>query len=766
MNDNFKELYEDVDKYQSKITDKVYSEIVDSAKLDWKEPVSTYSSLPSISTIGETRMTRDTGKVYRYDGKTWKEIQEIDASPVNEVDARLTSQLNDTNSQLAQTEQELANQRNEKMDKDTSDISISQINKNKGLIDETYLSDELKQQMAGNTPIHSVPSDGSVTLKKTAFHEIGKNLFNKAEALLDKAINPYNGTISDVTGYFTSDYIKVLPNTMYTRSHEYHLAFYDADKNFISSIHANDNVYTFIPPLNATYLRTSDKLSLIDVYQLEKGSESTPYEEFSMYIPAKYTQKHEIEEKDLPEVEIQNLKEVKKTTNLFDKSTVKYNCRLNMSTGAEIEDSNYATTDYISVQQEEKYIISNVRGVVYYTENKSFLSSVSDVSLKTDYIITIPEGVGYVRFYVYRSTGVEEIIETLQVNKGTEKLPYEEYGYFIPAEYLDLPKYPNLKVPKINLPEKLYVVTGHELNIYFNNVLDYPYEDYQIDITCNIGKQEQRRWTVDAVTAGNYNLKISIYKDYELLTEKTSEVIVVDESVGDSVDVLVLGDSTINQSRATARLLDLTDQDVMDVNLLGTRGSGDNRHEGRGGWTFSKYRTGDVYQDKVNPFYNPAKNDFDFSYYMDEQGYSKVDVVIISLGINDTFGPTSDNALNNRVDTIFNDATHIINSIKSYNNNIKVGICLTIPPNENQDSFGAQYGNDQTQWRYKRNNAIWVNRLIEEYSNDNAVNLIPDNVNIDCIHGFNDDGNGAVHPNETGDKQRGNTFYYWLKSIF
>ena len=95
MNDNFKELYEDVDKYQSKITDKVYSEIVDSAKLDWKEPVNNFSDLPSVAKSGETRLTRDTGKVYRYDGESWIEIQEIDVSPVNEVDSRLSIQLAD-----------------------------------------------------------------------------------------------------------------------------------------------------------------------------------------------------------------------------------------------------------------------------------------------------------------------------------------------------------------------------------------------------------------------------------------------------------------------------------------------------------------------------------------------------------------------------------------------------------------------------------------------------------------------------------------------
>src|SRR5699024_6033479 len=232
-------------------------------------------------------------------------------------------------------------------------------------------------------------------------------------------------------------------------------------------------------------------------------------------------------------------------------------------------------------------------------------------------------------------------------------------------------------------------------------------------------------------------------------------------------NVLVIGDSTINQNRPTQHLLDLTENDNMHITLLGTRGVGLNRHEGRGGWTFAKYRTNDIYGGEVNPFYNPSTSDFSFNHYMTSQGITIPDYVIISLGINDTFSPTTDADARHKISTVFTDVDFIINDIKSYNENIKIGICLTIPPNENQDAFGLAYGNGQTQWRYKRNNAIWVQKLIEKYENKQLDNifLIPDNSNIDCINGFDISSNGGVHPNETGDLQRGNTFYYWLKSF-
>lgn len=61
-------------------------------------------------------------------------------------------------------------------------VSVSDINKNKGLIDQSYLSEELLQQMAGNAPINSVPADGSVTSSKIADSSINNR------KLIDKSI--------------------------------------------------------------------------------------------------------------------------------------------------------------------------------------------------------------------------------------------------------------------------------------------------------------------------------------------------------------------------------------------------------------------------------------------------------------------------------------------------------------------------------------------------------------------------------------------------
>ena len=74
-----------------------------------------------------------------------------------------------------------------KMDKNTNDIGIYQINKSKGLIDESYLDDSLIEQITGQTPINTTPaiksivnnqiSNRAITPSLTTFVKMGKNKF-------------------------------------------------------------------------------------------------------------------------------------------------------------------------------------------------------------------------------------------------------------------------------------------------------------------------------------------------------------------------------------------------------------------------------------------------------------------------------------------------------------------------------------------------------------------------------------------------------------
>lgn len=84
----------------------------------------------------------------------------------------LNNEINGLSSQLEHNMNEIDNLSLSKMDKNTNSISINQIDKNLGKIDQTFLSDELLSQIAGDASINAVPADKSITNIKLADNTI------------------------------------------------------------------------------------------------------------------------------------------------------------------------------------------------------------------------------------------------------------------------------------------------------------------------------------------------------------------------------------------------------------------------------------------------------------------------------------------------------------------------------------------------------------------------------------------------------------------
>lgn len=95
-----KALKKDFDNAVDIVSGEAFEKVKNTARIEWLPPVNTYANLgPTYpnATEGKTAMTRDSGKIYRFDPKAspgrWVEIQDIDPSVINEVDNRLTGQL-------------------------------------------------------------------------------------------------------------------------------------------------------------------------------------------------------------------------------------------------------------------------------------------------------------------------------------------------------------------------------------------------------------------------------------------------------------------------------------------------------------------------------------------------------------------------------------------------------------------------------------------------------------------------------------------------
>lgn len=93
------------------------------------------------------------------------------------------------------------------------EVAVSDIDKNKGKFDQTYLSDKLLQQIAGNTPINAVPADGSITTEKLADNSV------KREKLSDRFLfngripvdNPIENVVNDGTYIVTGGNSGIFP---------------------------------------------------------------------------------------------------------------------------------------------------------------------------------------------------------------------------------------------------------------------------------------------------------------------------------------------------------------------------------------------------------------------------------------------------------------------------------------------------------------------------------------------------------------------------
>lgn len=131
-----------------------------------------------------------------------------------------------------------------------------------------------------------IKGDGVKSTLGVRVKSVGKNLFDKSKITKDKQVSLTTGLLETFTGRSASDFIRVSPSMQYVRTigsdtHKV-VAFYDANKNFISGLQPPASGL-FTAPSNCEFVRTSwnDSQISIDVIQLEKGTVATSYEPYA-----------------------------------------------------------------------------------------------------------------------------------------------------------------------------------------------------------------------------------------------------------------------------------------------------------------------------------------------------------------------------------------------------------------------------------------------------------------------------------------------------
>lgn len=383
--------------------------------------------------------------------------------------------------------------------------------------------------------------------------------------------------------------------------------------------------------------------------------------------------------------------------------TVGYTLKAN---GDTVEASDRFYTDFIPVKKDDlvyQYYFSGDTRMSQYRRNVCCFNSSKQVvsggnNSVDDGSFTVPDGVAYVRI-TFATSGRSNIVITVNTIPNTkpsyfepyyelshdmltpesetevERLKRKKYGCALPKSYSKMTNGISETWYKINIAtpptDFIYVSIGDEYTQRKNDRFVFPNTG-----TLNSGLGYY--WT-------HYDETLQVISNQEGDAQYGQGRYIGAENLA-SCSVLAIGDSTVDQDVMTQKLLDYFTSKSVTLTLLGTRGSGDNKNEGRAGWKAVDYLTNKQYYGVTNPFYNPTSETFDFAYYMTNQGYTAPTFVIIQLGINDLYY-TYDTA----IETTWNAIKTMVDSIMTYNTanstSIKVLLNLPTPPNTDQSKM-------------------------------------------------------------------------------
>lgn len=350
---------------------------------------------------------------------------------------------------------------------------------------------------------------------------------------------------------------------------------------------------------------------------------------------------------------------------------------------------------------------------------------------------------------------------------------------------------------KLLLPPAIYATPGVESNVYFDNiVLTLNPNLYFFDVDCEKGRNEAKRWTYvpKPGDAGEYPWKVKVLNsDNEVVAEGETKIIVTDTTdlnKDETVSLLMVGDSLTNGTVYVRRVNELFQSDeTPSVKFVGShagrgrpRGKDGVVHEGYSGWTWGAFC--ERWKEKVDgyrsrsPFLTmkDGEKKLDVQAYFDRinQGAAP-DYVTFMLGTNDVFG-CDDATIDDAIKKTFANMDTLLDALAKAAPKAKIGVALTPPPSASQDAFGNNYKCGQTRWQFKRNQHKLVAAMLDKFSDDENISVVPVFVNLDTDNGFptkeaaivhgskekiQRPSNG-VHPSSLGYRQIGDSFFNWL----
>lgn len=309
-----------------------------------------------------------------------------------------------------------------------------------------------------------------------------------------------------------------------------------------------------------------------------------------------------------------------------------------------------------------------------------------------------------------------------------------------------------------SLPKYAHVMVGNEFKVYFRNIISLESAKLWVCSHSNLVTRYYEDYlSITPTSEGNHDLKWKLYDEGgNLLDSGVLTIIASAKTATKTTTALVIGDSTVNAGVMTQAVMDLFADDGAELNLLGTRGTAPNFHEGRGGWAAYHYTHSAGDSTYTNPFLHGGV--FDFGKYMETQGFTDLQAVVIQLGVNDVFS-WKDTVY--KAEQVLRDLDTMVESILAYDSNIKIVFNLPTTPNSNGESFTGTYGTDQLFWVYNRNIIRFARDLRNHFDGHEKVVISAANCVLDTMTQIRD----GVHPTNDGYEILGERLHEVLVNI-
>lgn len=258
---------------------------------------------------------------------------------------------------------------------------------------------------------------------------------------------------------------------------------------------------------------------------------------------------------------------------------------------------------------------------------------------------------------------------------------------------------------RLVVPDNIYLLSNSQYSFYCQNMsmsryIDNDYILYELGLP-NASVLTENVININSPFNGEFESRIvgkfkgnnnCLFKDINFHFETP---------VGKELSILCIGDDTVDMnmpSYVKTYLTQLgytptmlgTQKNSITVNGYGLKNLADEYGEGHKGWRITdfmcktKHKDNSPYYIQNNPFMNNSK--FDFEYYMTSNSYEKVDVIVLSMGLNDITGyhtasaveDIADLSISQNIEQLPNLYKEMITNIHEYDSNIKIIINPTM----------------------------------------------------------------------------------------